>query len=120
MALVDGTVSHCCSHQQPQARVMCISHEHMRLLVLLTRSDAELPLQRVSMSKALKMLSCVKVAAARLQCSAERITKRTFNHSCGNRCYTNFLENNFGIRRRIHKNYNVLTLKYDAQTRTLP
>lgn len=45
MALVDGTVSHCCSHQQPQARVMCISHEHMRLLVLLTRSDAELPLE---------------------------------------------------------------------------
>lgn len=39
------------THQQPQARVMCISHEHMRLL---TRGDSELqlPLHRVSMSKA--------------------------------------------------------------------
>lgn len=51
----------------------------------------------VSMSKALKMLSCVRVAAACLQCSAERITKRTFNYSCSNRCNTNFLENNFGL-----------------------
>ncbi len=34
--------------------------------------NAELPQTHVSMSNALKMLSCVKVAAVFLQCSADR------------------------------------------------
>lgn len=92
MALADGTVSHCCSQQQPATGESDVHQTYMNTCaLLLTRSDAELPRALVSMLNALKMLSCVKVAAALLQCSAERIiTKRVFSPLCGNRCYTNF------------------------------
>ncbi len=96
MTLADGTVSHCCnvSHQQPATGESDVHQPYMNtcaFALLLNRSDTELPRARVSMSNALMMMSCVKVAAAFLQCSAERIVINAYSSPlCGNRCYTNF------------------------------
>lgn len=96
LLLTVATVSHCCSHSPAATGESDVHQPWTHAFATQKRFwITAIPLHRVHV-KGVKILY-VEVAAACLQCSAERITKPTFSHSCGNIFYTNFLENNFTL-----------------------